>query len=198
MEQVCRQLRKIALYHIFHSCKLRKIGLFDGKMGLIIFFFHYARFTQESLFEDFAGELLEDIYSDIHSEVNIYMSGGLCGIGWGILYLIKNKFVEGNIDEVLRDIDERIMEIAPHRLLNLSFETGVLGIICYVYFRLGESINVQSIYEDDFLNSLKKICLDVNLIPNDRFLNMPLHKMMEFNVNENEISWKKGLNILLQ
>ena len=42
----------------------------------------------------------------------------LCEIGWGILYLLQQGFVEGNADEVLEIIDERI-ELQHSEYMNI-------------------------------------------------------------------------------
>ena len=56
-------LEKIANHYLFYGSFYSDLGLYNGKMGMIIFFFHYARYTGNSLYEDFAGELLDDIYA---------------------------------------------------------------------------------------------------------------------------------------
>lgn len=33
------------------------------------FFFHYARYTENTLFEDFGGEILDEIFDDMHTEM---------------------------------------------------------------------------------------------------------------------------------
>ena len=81
------------------------LGLFKGRMGTILFFFHYARYTGKTLYADFAEKLLDDIYEDITEEVTTCQ---LCEIGWGILYLLQQGFVEGDADEILKVIDHRI------------------------------------------------------------------------------------------
>lgn len=84
------------------------LGLFNGRMGIVLFFFHYAKYTNNALYEDFAGDMLDDIFEDVTDETPINMQNGLCGIGWGLLYLIQKGFVEGNVDEILEDIDRKI------------------------------------------------------------------------------------------
>ena len=108
-------LEKIATHYLFYGSFYSDLGLYNGKMGMIIFFFHYARYTGNSLYEDFAGELLDDIYEDITDNISFSQ---LCEIGWGILYLLQQGFVEGNADEVLEIIDERI-ELQHSEYMNI-------------------------------------------------------------------------------
>ena len=108
-------LEKIANHYLFYGSFYSDLGLYNGKMGMVIFFFHYARYTGNSLYEDFAGELLDDIYEDITDNISFSQ---LCEIGWGILYLLQQGFVEGNADEVLEIIDERI-ELQHSEYMNI-------------------------------------------------------------------------------
>lgn len=48
-------LRNIAAYQMLYASYNTDIGLFDGKMGIAIFFFHYARYSGLSVYEKFAN-----------------------------------------------------------------------------------------------------------------------------------------------
>lgn len=90
-------------------------GLFNGRMGMVIFFFHYARYTANEWYENFAGEILDDIYEDITDDMPLGLTNGICGVGWGMLYLIQQGFVEGEVDEVLEMIDRKIAHLPPRQ-----------------------------------------------------------------------------------
>ena len=96
-------LRRIANHLILHSIDIEDIGLFHGKMGVVLFFAHYARYTDQAIYDDFAGELLEEISENIPETLPINLETGLCGIGWGIEYLIQNGFMEGDSNEILQE-----------------------------------------------------------------------------------------------
>lgn len=117
-------------YLLFHSCETTDVGLLSGKMGIVLFFYHYARHTGQPLYAEYADELLDDIFEDIHADTPLDFISGLSGIGWGILYLLKNRFVEGNPDEILSDIDKRLMEI---HLPNVQ-DTSLPGLSGYLYY----------------------------------------------------------------
>ena len=59
-------LKRIANHLIINSSFLDNLGLFHGKMGIVIFFYHYSRYTHNPLYEEFAGELLDEIFEEIH------------------------------------------------------------------------------------------------------------------------------------
>lgn len=77
-------------------------------MGIAIFFYKYARKLNNNLYNDFANELLDEIYEDVNDMIPIDFKLGLSGIGWGIDYLHYNNFVYGDIDEILLPIDDKI------------------------------------------------------------------------------------------
>jgi len=109
-------------------------GLLHGKMGLVIFFFHYAQFTGNKTFEEEAFALIDHIQEDILHQQNIEYADGLAGIGAGIEYLSQNGFVDANTDEILSEFDQRIFQ-------NIVFNTrldgkSLSGLGRYLLFRI--------------------------------------------------------------
>ena len=137
-------LRRIANHQMLHGSFCGDPGILNGKMGVVIFFFHYARHTGNALYEDFAGEMLDEVLEDLHDEVPIRFSNGLSGIGWGIEYLAQHQFVELSADEALQEIDNKVMERDLLRMKDVSWETGAQGIAAYVDMRLCHSANELS------------------------------------------------------
>ena len=129
-------LPRIARHLIINSSYTDKLGLYDGKMGILIFFTHLARYSQKKIYDDFAGKLLDEVYSEIHTETPINFKNGLCGIGWSMEYLLQNNFLEGNSNEVLAGIDAKIMERDPIHMNDKSFENGAASILFYILTRL--------------------------------------------------------------
>lgn len=129
-------LEQIARHLMLNSSYLTNLGLFHGKMGIVLFFAHYARFTNNSLYENFGEELLDEIYNEIHAGIGIDFENGLCGIGWAMEYLLLNRFIEGDSDEMLRNIDSEIMRIDLSRIEDVSLNKGLQGISYYIQSRL--------------------------------------------------------------
>lgn len=156
-------LSRIANHLIINASFLNNLGLYHGKMGIVLFFAHYARYTENSLYEDFAGELLSEIYEEILDGLPVDLENGLCGIGWGVLYLLQNGFMEGDPDDILDDIDKKVMERNLCRITDLSLENGLEGICCYVNKRL--DLRVYSLkkkpfdllYISDLENAIQKL-----------------------------------------
>ena len=57
------------------------LGLMHGKTGIAIYFFHLFRETSNQIYEDYAGELIEDIYEEISKNTPVNFENGLAGIG---------------------------------------------------------------------------------------------------------------------
>ena len=73
-------------------------GLLDGKTGLAVFFFHLAEKTNNVVFEEFAGDLIDQVIQNISPNTPMDFSTGLLGMSWGLQYLINNGFIESDGD----------------------------------------------------------------------------------------------------
>lgn len=131
-------LQRIARYLMLHTSFTDNIGLFDGKMGVVLFFMNYSRYTRCKRYEKFAGELLDEIYEEIHIDCSANFGNGLAGIVWGIEYLIRNQFVKAESNEILKELDDRILERDVRRVKDTSVESGLKGIAYYAISRCAE------------------------------------------------------------
>ena len=128
---------RIVNHLVMASSLTPDIGLYHGKMGIVIALCRYARFAQKPIYDDFAGELLDGTVRCIYVGTNYDFENGLAGIGWGIEYLLQNHFMEGDSNVVLRNINEHIMKYDVRRMADESVEEGLTGIYYYVQKHLG-------------------------------------------------------------
>jgi len=138
------------------------IGIWKGRMGIVIFLFHYARYSNNDLYKDLAEKMLTDMFNDIRKDTHCGFATGLSGIGWGIEYLHQQGFIEGNTSEILFDFDKRIMEINPNRIVDLNKDYGLGGIVLYLLARLYtiEKEEKENPFDRDYLSSVyHRICL---------------------------------------
>ena len=144
-------------YLTINSSYLSDLSLFHGKMGIALFFFELARASQNVAYEDLACNLLDEIYDEIHYDLPINLENGLCGIGWGMEYLVQHGFMEGDTDEILADIDQKVMEINPLRMKDFSLRRGLGSIAFYVLARLNANRQSKTLpFDEDYLNALQK------------------------------------------
>ncbi|QIK61404.1 glycosyltransferase [Dysgonomonas sp. HDW5A] len=131
-------------------------GLFYGKMGSIILLYHYGVYSNNDIYSNIAGELLEGLICNLELGMSINLANGLCGIAWGIHYLIENDFVSGNIPEILENIDRKIMEWDPSRINDYSLDTGLGGVLFYLLGRLKYEDKNNIVFDDIYLKNLYK------------------------------------------
>ena len=103
-----KRLQELANALMMNSKHVDEIGLLHGKLGIIIFLFYYSRFTGDTKYEDYAGDLIDEVYDNLSAKTLLDFENGLMGIGWGIEYLSQNGFVEVDTDEALIELDKNI------------------------------------------------------------------------------------------
>lgn len=111
-------------------------GLLDGKMGVIVFLFHYARIQQDEFYANIADNLLDSVLANINIHTSIDYSSGLSGIGTAIEYLFRNGFISGDMDDVLSEVDEIFEKMVYQNEMDMSLEYGLCGWMRYLRFRL--------------------------------------------------------------
>jgi hypothetical protein len=142
------------------------IGLFDGKMGICIYFYHQARLTQNKKFKEFAERLLDSIYSEIHLQNVIDMEDGLAGICYGINYLIEQHFVKGNVNSILKEVDDKIYSsfcfniLSNNSVMQIENLRTILQLTIYFYNRLQSNnlpANEKYLFENIIIKAINKI-----------------------------------------
>lgn len=110
-----------------------EVGIVDGTMNEVLFFFHYARFTHEERWETHARALLRQVLTSIGSQsLPIDFKDGLCGIGWGLIYLEQQGFVAtADIEETLSGIDRILLKTDIAAINTSSFLQGIGGFMWY-------------------------------------------------------------------
>lgn len=155
-------MQRIADYLIINGSFTSTLGLYHGKMGIILFFAHYGRYKGESLYNDFANELMNEILEDIHTGIPVNFETGLCGIGWGVEYLVQNGFMEGDTPSILADIDLRIMLHNPLHIKDISLRTGLAGIGYYVSTHVPDMKDNRTALDEDYLQNLTNVLSKVD------------------------------------
>lgn len=132
-----QHLQQIADILLINGTMLENSGLWYGKMGVAVFFFHYAQYAGNELFEDYAVEIIRAIQADIHRDSITDYDRGLAGIGAGIGYLSQSGFLAIDTDEVLEDFDNRIrQDIMYQPQENNSLGNGLCGLCQYFLYRV--------------------------------------------------------------
>jgi len=89
--------------------KNTSLDLAKGKMGFCIYFYALSDHKKNE-HQKIAENLLDDILSSIDSVNTIDLKYGLTGIGLGIRYLINKKYINGDVNKILKDIDDKVFK----------------------------------------------------------------------------------------
>lgn len=102
-------LKNISFNAVLHdrNTTMECPGLVHGKMGIAIFFFHYAQYTNNMLFADYAMDLIDQILNQLHVNSPANYKKGIAGIGVGFDYMIRNNFLDIE-DDICEDFDGRM------------------------------------------------------------------------------------------
>ena len=85
------------------------LGLAEGKMGICLYFYYLSSLMNNKKYSKIGGVFMEEIYQHIHEIPSLGFEYGLTGIACGIDILVRNGYVEGNINTILEDIDNHIL-----------------------------------------------------------------------------------------
>lgn len=120
---------------LLNASFIDNLGLMHGKMGIAIYFFHLARETKNQIYENYAGELIDEIYEEITVNTPLDFENGLAGIGWGIEYLVQNGFIDAVADNVLEDFYIRLQP-SQYKFQGTGLMNGLLGLGAFYLKRL--------------------------------------------------------------
>ncbi|MCL1937162.1 MAG: hypothetical protein FWF52_02055 [Candidatus Azobacteroides sp.] len=112
---------------------LPNLGLYTGNMGLVLFFYRYARLTQNEIYAEYGSHLLEKIQNKIRENTPLNYKHGLAGIGSTVEYLTQYGYIKINTDDLLEEFDKRIF--FTFNLSYLSIDK-ITDIVYYVSWRL--------------------------------------------------------------
>ena len=142
------------------------LGLFYGKTGFCLYFYLKNRFTGNKEYELVANKLINDITSNIDSLKQYDMKHGLSGIGIGIGFLIDHKFVKGDSNQILSDMDAELFKQLsfPVNSEKLDFSAR-LQILYYFIVRLkkqkagGEQ---EWLFRELIIRTINRLCEEMN------------------------------------
>ncbi len=82
--------------------RLPSMGITKGYLGVILFFYHYARYVRTETYNVFADELLYYVIRQRREKIHHIAPCGFNELCWCINYLLRNDFIE--VDVYIRKI----------------------------------------------------------------------------------------------
>jgi len=125
------------------ACNKRN-GLLYGRMGIVLAFFELGKYLNNVVYTDFAYELKNSILKKVNDTVPLDFATGLCGIGWGLEYIMQNQLTSSDNKEICILIDQKIMMLNMRRITDFSFETGLEGFLHYILSRIKGTVMRQT------------------------------------------------------
>lgn len=153
------ELLKDIAHHVILNANLAPgIGLLNGKMGIVLFLFHYGRHSGNEVYIQLAEKILDDTFDIIDANIPLSFYDGLMGIGWAVEYLYQKGFIQGDTNDILEDVDKKVMELFSPAMEDLNLDKGLGGIVQYVLIRLYtiEKEGKEKPFTPDFLRCLYK------------------------------------------
>lgn len=101
-------IRKIIDEILLNVDSVNSSGLYNGKAGVALALFEVARFLQDEEIEDKAFALFQETL--IRNKNDYSFENGLSGVGYVLIYLITNKFIDADFEEILKEQCEMIIK----------------------------------------------------------------------------------------
>jgi len=101
-------IRKLTDIILLNASTVSSSGLYNGKAGMALALFEAAKYLHDEKVEDRASLLLQE---SLIIEKNDYsFENGLSGIGYVLLYLIENGFLDADFNEIFDKQFDRIIK----------------------------------------------------------------------------------------
>lgn len=194
-------LKSIADKEIMNLLFVRDGSLLDGMTGLAIFFAFLSRAENNKAYEDVAEYILNRVCDEIPEDISLGFRYGLTGIGWGIIFLKDQGFIDSDIECILTDLDDLVYRrLLMRKVVGLN-DDELCGMCRYVQARLDQAPMGCHLSDGSILTKLK-----LEMDKRD-FVSQPgiwevknIWKVcLEYwrqRSSEEEISWKSGLLIM--
>lgn len=133
-------IEAIARFISEHHCV--DVGLFDGAMGQLLWLCIYEGTIEDQSYRQHVQSLWKQIVDALKQKKMPYNFGyGMAGIGWGLIYLKENGFIEDGILDEIQTIDQQLCCYAFQNDNDLSIATGIGGLFAYIMARIRYGIN---------------------------------------------------------
>jgi hypothetical protein len=115
----------------------RNYSLHHGKTGLALAYYILTAASNDEAYLLKAKSLIDEVSDNVGVVGHLDIENGLAGIGWAIEWLVQNKFIDANTDEILEDMDDELYKSVVYmKSSDLSVTNGAIGKASYFYRRL--------------------------------------------------------------
>ena len=127
---------------------INKKGLSTGKMGLCIYFYYLSLWERKEEYKQIAEKLLNEVVNNLSNRMELSMESGLAGIAFGIRHLVKEKFIDGDINELFEEVDSRIFKFLVFSKNDdyILPKQDLIHFLYYLYIRYTDQISFDNKY----------------------------------------------------
>lgn len=144
---------------VLHSNDVPARGLFDGQMGIVLVLSEYVRAKKTRPLKTAINFLLNQVLNNLSTEMPLDFANGLTGIGWGVEYLLQNRFQRGSGADICAAIDQKLMLQNILRQTNLSLDKGLEGWLHYIVAHLqGAQRDGHQVFDAAYLHDWQMVC----------------------------------------
>lgn len=138
-------------------------GLFNGRMGQILWLEHYSRYANDEKWDNLATEIWDSVNRAISDHLlPWYFSTGLTGIGWALHYLYVKGFIDELPENILCNIDDVVTTLNVENISDLSLHTGIAGLLAYcgVRCKFSKTTPFDNKTTERFIHSAESVILN--------------------------------------
>ncbi len=139
-------IQKIDNFLNTYGHTVTSLGLLDGKMGQCLCLFVGGRMSNDQCQSDHAEKLLAEVLLDMESETATSIASGIMGIALGLTFLTQQKYIDGDINEILEDIDRYMYKSTSkfiQKEMPIEEDTPILDALLYMLVRRYSTNNMQ-------------------------------------------------------
>ncbi|MDR0602746.1 MAG: hypothetical protein LBG80_00405 [Bacteroidales bacterium] len=164
-----------------YKSDIQDCSLMYGKAGIAIFLFYYWKWKKQNSFYKKSSEFIYNIFLELNKQIYLYKQRlseidlsfytGLSGIGWSINHLVRNNFIESDIQETMCLIDAAIYRKMIDGLYSENKDVFFEAILISIY-----TANRQDRFSKEYLRRFINEWLDMEkkgtgFFSNQKFIN---------------------------
>lgn len=182
---------------LLNGYSLKNVGFYNGKAGISLCLFEVSSYLQDEKIEEHAFELLQESLVLGERKKDITLSTGLSGIGFVLLYLIQNHFLDGDFEELFDEYLKIILSVLEQQQ---SYQSTFIRYIHFLVplYKLNQDEKVDNCIkkilqetENYFEQQLNELTSDKSKLIKYQFLNDWIDYLKI--VSKNNLSVPSGL-----
>lgn len=124
-------IRTLADYVLLNAYSIKFAGLYSGKAGVSLSLFCLSHELEDSYMEDHAVELLEQSIVGVKDDISF--ENGQAGVGFLIAYLIENRLIDADFDDLFIDQYSGIISKLTSQDIDSDRFLIVLRSVCFLW-----------------------------------------------------------------